>query len=588
MDRSGGTNETPSPAAAVAPRLLGPAANESPAQRAAETSPEVDSSPLPFAQPGRVGSPNELRAQEAPVRIVGRVNIRSSRLLFWALLVSCMVIGAAALLFAVYTFIMLGNSDNIRSTSAVGTITVSAVIDLSPSPVTPSTMIKKASTAASTPSSSTGNAATKPTPSTAASTPSSSTGNAATNPTLLGQDTRFPFICTFNIFRYKKGVPVPDDGICDLILLDSLYRNNKYTFFRQSYYNNWTQDVKDFIGLKSVYKKTKIGLGFDAYNDLFQSEFATSNSEDSIKRFYSSTNISYFGLVDMDTDSYDVNNTFTRAIYPLKVIQTAYEDAVKMTDDYGVILAITPPKRFLRLLKVEEDFGLFIRPTVLTALGHTSYVNYAQPHYNDSVDVLKGKLADCVIIPPSVYEPLKGSNILPYTHTLKEAVDFLDTMRTYLGNCKPNETREFVYAVSVTLKARWFTTRNDSKAGLFEKCDNVTSAVDVNPYSVCSSGAHGQYRYDPAYKSGIFSNSTHALTVETEQSIKAKLCSVKAEFIDTNYGVAVYDIDADMDKSACDKVEYTGQYKRLKLIRKINDFMKAYTKKSMKSQCENL
>nr|XP_054926325.1 uncharacterized protein LOC129384745 [Dermacentor andersoni] len=160
-------------------------------------------------------------------------------------------------------------------------------------------------------------------------------------------------------------------------------------------------------------------------------------------------------------------------------------------------------------------------------------------------------------------------------------------MRTYLANCKPNETREFVYAVSMTLKARWFTA-SGSKVGLFEKCDNVTRTVDVNPYSVCSEGARGQYRYDPAYKSGIFSNSTHALTVETEQSIKAKLCAVKAEFIDLDYGVAVYDIDADMDDSPCDKVEYTGQYKRLKLIRKINDFMKAYTSKSMKSQCENL
>ncbi|XP_070392621.1 uncharacterized protein [Dermacentor albipictus] len=209
--------------------------------------------------------------------------------------------------------------------------------------------------------------------------------------------------------------------------------------------------------------------------------------------------------------------------HPFHVIQTAYEEIIKLTDDYGVILAITPPRRFPRLLKLEEDFGLFIRPTVFTALGHASYVNYAQPHYNDSVEILKEKLTNCVIIPPSIYEPPKDPNILPHTHTL-----------------------------------------------------------------VCSGGTAGQYRYDPANMCGIFSNRTHALTVETEQSLKAKLCAVKAEFIDLDYGIAVYDIDADMDDSACPKVEYTGRYKRLKLLRKINDFMKSYTKKSMKKQCEKL
>nr|XP_054926430.1 uncharacterized protein LOC129384870 [Dermacentor andersoni] len=89
--------------------------------------------------------------------------IRAGRLFFWALLSSCTVLGAAAVLLTVYSFIMSETSDNFTSTSAVGAITVSSVSNLLPSPVTPSTMMKKAPTAASTSSSFTGNAATNPT-----------------------------------------------------------------------------------------------------------------------------------------------------------------------------------------------------------------------------------------------------------------------------------------------------------------------------------------------------------------------------------------------------------------------------------------
>ncbi|XP_075527359.1 uncharacterized protein LOC142559680 [Dermacentor variabilis] len=168
-----------------------------------------------------------------------------------------------------------------------------------------------------------------------------------------------------------------------------------------------------------------------------------------------------------------------------------------------------------------------------------------------------------------------------------QAVDSVDDIENHLKLCKASTPRQIPLAVSVTLKARWFKS-NGSNVGLFERCDNVTKVVDVHPYSVCSSGVSGEYRYDPKHMSGIFANGTHGLTVETEQSIKAKMCALRADNLDTNYGIAVYDIDADMDDGACEKVEYTGQYKRLKLLRKINEFMKAYTKKSLRSMCEQL
>ncbi|KAL1438339.1 hypothetical protein MTO96_048170 [Rhipicephalus appendiculatus] len=124
--------------------------------------------------------------------------------------------------------------------------------------------------------------------------------------------------------------------------------------------------------------------------------------------------------------------------------------------------------------------------------------------------------------------------------------------------------------------------------GLLERCDNVTKTVDVDPYSVCSGRVSGKYQYDQKYMSGVFTNSTHALTLETEQSIKAKLCAIKSKFLSQDFGISVYDIDADMEDKSCATVEYPGQYKRLKLLKRIQQFLKGYTATNMQKACENL
>ncbi|XP_075739443.1 uncharacterized protein LOC142784945 [Rhipicephalus microplus] len=157
-------------------------------------------------------------------------------------------------------------------------------------------------------------------------------------------------------------------------------------------------------------------------------------------------------------------------------------------------------------------------------------------------------------------------------------------MGNYMGHC--NLTLN--YTVSITLKARWFKASTGSKVGLLERCDNVTKTVDVDPYSVCSGPVSGRYQYDKNYMSALFTNSTHALTFETEQSIKAKLCALKSKFLKLNFGISVYDIDADMEDKSCATVQYRGRYERLKLLKRILDFLKGYTAANMKKECENL
>ncbi|KAL3176382.1 hypothetical protein MRX96_039720 [Rhipicephalus microplus] len=69
---------------------------------------------------------------------------------------------------------------------------------------------------------------------------------------------------TTTIFRFKKGVPLPDDGLCDAIILDSMYRNGQYEFFTSEDLSSWDQNVKDFIAMiGTVYDITKVAIGFD-------------------------------------------------------------------------------------------------------------------------------------------------------------------------------------------------------------------------------------------------------------------------------------------------------------------------------------
>lgn len=59
--------------------------------------------------------------------------------------------------------------------------------------------------------------------------------------------------------------------------------------------------------------------------------------------------------------------------------------------------------------------------------------------------------------------------------------------------------------------------------------------------------------------------------------ILTQMCAFKDQVKDLKFSFAVYDIDADESSSPCTEVQYTGQYNRLKLLRKLSDFMQNYT-----------
>lgn len=198
-----------------------------------------------------------------------------------------------------------------------------------------------------------------------------------------------------------------------------MYRNNQYTFFRKTFLTEWDPDVKDFLRLKNtVYNTTKVCLGFNGYNTQFQNEFDTANADAFIKSLYRNTKVTYFALMDMDTDSFHANNSFAKVMFTARVLFRCLKEELRLKADYGVFVGMTPPSEDSRIAKTEEEFMYVLRPAILTALSHTSYLNYDKTHVNYSALVLDRKLTTCLIVPPTLYEHPQEPSYVPHNNSL--------------------------------------------------------------------------------------------------------------------------------------------------------------------------
>ncbi|KAL3213683.1 hypothetical protein MRX96_007702 [Rhipicephalus microplus] len=72
----------------------------------------------------------------------------------------------------------------------------------------------------------------------------------------------FTYVCTvINVWRPKMNkwvMYMPPDGVCDILLYDSLYKNNKKTIFHD--YGNGDCDLERFLHRMNDYSRTEFGL----------------------------------------------------------------------------------------------------------------------------------------------------------------------------------------------------------------------------------------------------------------------------------------------------------------------------------------
>ncbi|XP_077520300.1 uncharacterized protein LOC144130170 [Amblyomma americanum] len=144
------------------------------------------------------------------------------------------------------------------------------------------------------------------------------------------------------------------------------------------------------------------------------------------------------------------------------------------------------------------------------------------------------------------------------------------------------------------MKGRWYLPENTGLQNVefFKPCQNASALNDAPPFTVCTNNISGQYQYRQDIMSGYFRNATHVLTFDTEQALKAKICATHKAHVNTQFGIAAYDIDADIDQTAsleCPRVEYKANYSRVRLLRRIVDFLRAhFHNQSTLTDCDSI
>ncbi|KAL1482238.1 hypothetical protein MTO96_033929, partial [Rhipicephalus appendiculatus] len=100
--------------------------------------------------------------------------------------------------------------------------------------------------------------------------------------------------------------------------------------------------------------------------------------------------------------------------------------------------------------------------------------------------------------------------------------------------------------VSVTLKGRWYQPKGDQDIAPASVCQTSTAAIKSN------------YRYDSGPQAGISFDKQlrRTLTLETENSLREKLCDLKRDIVGIEFSIAVYDVDFDAAGPACSSLNH--------------------------------
>ncbi|XP_065279974.1 uncharacterized protein [Dermacentor albipictus] len=400
--------------------------------------------------------------------------------------------------------------------------------------------------------------------------PPSATPVAPNTSTSTAPPVRGPaLICTYNIGRFSKSSVLPNDGICDQIYLDSVCRSPPCSTGAQ-----WslTKEMTDFLdaakAAKTSNKKMRLGLAFDSHasNNL---KILTEDARKKISEdLWNTYKCSYYATLQNNIRSFSSPARSSQLWTLLMFMRNQLESLSGVQDDFGLVLGVTSTDINRFITKVIEDYNSYKTTwTNFIIISHTTFENYALPAYANPTNF---DLTNCYIVPPTIYNYNKHYNETYYT-SLEDSRDFLKILL--------NERVKVPTCVSVTLKGRFFKPLDPvaQNSDLFKKCTGIKNVSDAAPSSICSSKPQGSYTYNPTYESGFFKGGGSVFTFDTEQALKSKMCAFKDQVKDLKFSFAVYDIDADEPSSPCPEVQYTGQYNRLKLLRKLSDFMEKYT-----------
>ncbi|XP_072140192.1 uncharacterized protein [Dermacentor andersoni] len=210
-------------------------------------------------------------------------------------------------------------------------------------------------------------------------------------------------------------------------------------------------------------------------------------------------------------------------------------------------------------------------PHVVVFLGHISFKE----------DEIATEVPNfvCIIVPPSIYEiPPSVKAKLVYGHTYEAATSMVTCISQKGINPPP------VYAISVTLKGRWYTPKVDDIGeqkigayGVFEQCESFREYTI--PQLICT-------KTKTKYLSNLELNDTglymqtydkkpgtkQTLVFDSTMTQVKKICDARYKDKTHAYTIAAYDVNYDYAPSACPQ-KIPGGYSRTQSYKKLVTFL---------------
>ncbi|XP_065303137.1 uncharacterized protein [Dermacentor albipictus] len=367
---------------------------------------------------------------------------------------------------------------------------------------------------------------------------------------------------------------MPEDGLCDFMFYESL--GKPFDKPGESSMGKFTT----FQSLAAKGNKTQFGISILT---LDIGVFLRLLNEDSAKAWAQENlwnhNIHHWGVLNIHHPLFDLAEYFVNATLVLK---SAHQ-----------ISLLSPPKKvvsytFLGLYSRDTSacdeaariMKIVHLPTVLVILGHISFKE-------QEIAALIPKF-QCYITPPTIFKiPPRIQNSYHYRLTYDEAVLFVACM------WEKQIFRRPVFAISTTMKGRWYTPKIDNsqnpkigRYAVFEECERF-EGYGI-PQQICNDSSTKYY--DNIYVNNsylfvhTFDNSPgrkKTFVFDDAATQGQKVCYARYNYTKYDHTLALYDVNYDYAPSNCKK-KIAGSYARTRVYRKLAKFINDYINRDKK------
>ncbi|XP_077491616.1 uncharacterized protein LOC144102177 [Amblyomma americanum] len=360
-----------------------------------------------------------------------------------------------------------------------------------------------------------------------------------------------PLVCTMGS-KISTGAMFPDDGLCDYIFYDSIYKNRRNLLLNPRKFGN---DLRIFLDSYSKYKITAFGLGF-AFK---QSRHVLANIRGSGRSplaYFWDRGIFHFGILDTPTENLRARDLDT-AVECLKELDSQAETQRRGGNPSFIFYAVV-----LRNSTYEDQYYRYFKyhyqPDVVIAQGHY--------YTGDNIFI------DCRVFPPTLLNRPQDPNS-SYQHDLTTAVDSILTLSRLT-----RLTKRTLWAVSVTMKGRWTTPLSRNPFGFLVQCVNDPRSESFGSYAeICRDPAfEQQFTYSAEHGAVLTYNATvrRVFTYDNEAGFCKKLCRVQGDHQDQRFGIAAFDLDYEDFSNECASMNKYGTFSRLRALRRIVEFFR--------------